>query len=163
MLKTLVVALLMTASAAVGQVIESPAGCIAQGGNAVCKLTYPNGNTVQTLADGTTWATVLPRTQRQVSVLMHPSAPTFRTILIANRDTDIANGPLSDKIQIEGDCAAHTYEIMGNEGMSGLNGTGYSMEDVGWSELTDAQGGRVIRKALPGSNVEIAFKLMCAQ
>jgi hypothetical protein len=42
-------------------------------------------------------------------------------------------------------------------------GGGYPMEDVDSSDLIDAQGGRTIRKVLPGSNVEIAFKLLCKQ
>jgi hypothetical protein len=164
MLKAMViVAVLMGTGAARGQVIETPVGCIALGGNAVCKLTYPNGNTIQTLADGTTWATVRPGTDEQVSIRMFPSAPTFRTVLIANRDTDILNGPQSDKIQLEGNCGARTFEIMGDEGMSGRNGSGYGMETASWGDLVDAQGGRQIHKVSPGSNVEIALKLLCQQ
>ena len=70
-------------------------------------VTLPNGNKLETLADGTVWAVLHPLDQLlaiQVTDAM-PTVSVFRTTIIINLpESDIVNAPQSERIQIEGEC-----------------------------------------------------------
>lgn len=124
-------------------------------------MILPNGNTAHQREDGTIWVST---PAGGVTVQITPAMPVneFTTNVILNRDTDTVNGAQSDQIQIQGNCSAKTYEIMGAIGFSGANGTGYPIENVSYTDLTDIQGGREIHRVIEGTNIEKGFKIACA-
>jgi hypothetical protein len=114
---TIIAAMLVTVSAWGQNPVQEPAGCgnAPLGKGTVCKLTYPNGNVLQVLADGSQWATV-GKVTVQIGVYMGAgpfgSTGNFTTTLIMGRpETDVVNGPKRDKILIQGDCNTKVYMI----------------------------------------------------
>lgn len=80
------------------------------------KLTLPNGNTIETLPNGETWATIYLQ-GKALAIQLTPNMPAtgqFQTNLVQNLpESDIVGAPQSVEIQIWGDCQTKTYQIMG--------------------------------------------------
>jgi hypothetical protein len=138
---------------------EEPPGCLSLPDGSVCKVRYPNGVVMQTLVDGSTWATVRANQDDQLSVQVNKAMPAegvFWTNIIQNEpESDILNGPKSEKIQIQGDCQTRTYEIMGGLLLSEKNGLGVPMGD--W----EMDG--VLRRVIPDTSIAHVFKMVCKQ
>ncbi len=133
---------------------ESPAGCLAATAhtNGPCKLTYPNGNVMETGADGTTWVTVKKRDIKFQVFSGVPVTGQFQTIIITKLpEGDIIEAPQFEKTSILGNCPSKTYQIMGTAitDPNGVFDSGTGPEDVA-------------RRVIPDTAVDIVFHVFCA-
>lgn len=132
---------------------ESPAGCLAATAhtNGPCKLTYPNGNVMETGVDGTTWVTVKKRDIRFQVFSGVPVTGQFQTIVITKLpEGDIIEAPQFEKTSILGDCQSKTYQIMGTAitDPNGVFDSGTGPENVA-------------RRVIPDTPVDIVFHVFC--
>jgi hypothetical protein len=118
------------------------------------QITGPKGGTIQQLADGTMWVTIHvagdPVTMELIPGM--PTKETFNTVVITNRsDDDIVAGyrPQSDRLDIQGDCQSRTYQIMGGEVLSGKDGGGIPLGDIG---IEDA-----LHRVMPDTDTPISL------
>ena len=82
------------------------------------------------------------------------SAKMFRTYLVANLpESDIVGAPQSVMTEVEGDCEARQYHVLGTLFFAGKNRSGMAMENTESEEFE--------RKLIPGSPFEKAFDLLC--
>jgi hypothetical protein len=132
---------------------ESPAGCLEATAhtNGPCKLTYPSGNIMETLADGTTWATI---TKLDIKFQVFSGLPTtgqFQTIIMTKLPHgNIIEAPQFEKTSILGNCQSKTYQIMGTATTdpNGVFDSGTDPEDVA-------------RRVIPDSPVDNVFRVFC--
>jgi len=142
-----------TSDALPNGVKESPAGCLEATAhtNGPCELTYPNGNTMETRTDGTTWVTIKKRNIRFQIFSGLPVTGQFQTIIITKLpEGDIIEAPQFEKTSILGDCQSRSYQIMGTA-MTDPNGvfdSGTGPENVA-------------RRVIPGTPVDIVFHAFC--
>jgi hypothetical protein len=132
---------------------ESPAGCLAATAhtNGPCKLTYPNGNVMETGADGTTWVTVKKHDIKFQVFSGVPVTGQFQTIVITKLpEGDIIEAPQFEKTSILGDCPSKTYQIMGTAitDQNGVFDSGTGPENVA-------------RRVIPDTPVDIVFHVFC--
>jgi hypothetical protein len=132
---------------------ESPTGCLAATAhtNGPCKLTYPNGNVMETGADRTTWVTIKKRDIKFQVFSGVPVTGQFQTIIITKLpEGDIIEAPQSEKTRILGDCQSKTYQIMGNAitDPNGVFNSGTGPENVA-------------RRVIPDTPVDIVFHVFC--
>lgn len=132
---------------------ESPAGCLAATAhtNGPCKLTYPNGNVMETGADGTTWATIKKRDIKFQVFSGVPVTGQFQTIIITKLpEGNIIEAPQFEKTSILGNCPSKTYQIMGTATTdpNGIFDSGTGPEDVA-------------RRVIPNTPVDIVFHVFC--
>lgn len=132
---------------------ESPAGCLAATAhtNGPCKLSYPNGNIMETRADGTSWVTIkkLDITFQVFSGL--PVTGQFQTIIITKLpEGDIIEAPQFEKVTILGDCQSKSYEVLGTAitDPNGFFDSGTGPEDVA-------------RRVIPNTPVDTVFRAFC--
>jgi hypothetical protein len=94
---------------------EEPPGCLEATAHTSgpCKITYPNGNGMATLADGSTWIFVKKDYRFQVFSGIGDIPGGFRTSIITKipQPADIIEAPQSEKILIYGECQSKTYQI----------------------------------------------------
>ncbi len=79
-------------------------------------LTLPNGNTVERLANGETWATIRPNGTPIAIQLTSgmPATGEFQTQIVMNLpESDILNAPQSEDIALWGYCDTKTYTVIG--------------------------------------------------
>jgi len=132
---------------------ESPAGCLEATAhtNGPCKITYPNGNIMETGADGTTWITIKRRDIKFQVFSGIPVTGQFQTIIITKLpEGDIIQAPQFEKTSILGDCQSKSYQIMGTA-MTDPNGvfdSGTGPENVA-------------RRVIPDTPVDIVFHVFC--
>jgi hypothetical protein len=132
---------------------ESPAGCLEATAhtNGPCKITYPNGNIMETGADGTTWITIKRRDIKFQVFSGIPVTGQFQTIIITKLpEGDIIQAPQFEKTSIVGDCQSKSYQIMGTA-MTDPNGvfdSGTGPENVA-------------RRVIPDTPVDIVFHVFC--
>lgn len=136
---------------------EDNAETLADGSKIVA---LPNGNKLESLADGTVWAVIHPNGE-MLAIQLDPSTmPTdagFETVMIINLpESDIVGAPQSERIQIQGNCRSRTYQIMGVLPYSGKNGGG--LPDVD-SAATEPEG--VLRKVMQKSLIWDVFNVAC--
>ena len=142
-----------TSDALPNGVKESPVGCLEATAhtNGPCKITYPNGNIMETGADGTTWITIKKRDIKFQVFSGIPVTGQFHTIIITKLpEGDIVEAPQFEKTSILGDCQSKSYEIMGNA-MTDPNGvfdSGTGPENVA-------------RRVIPDTPVDIVFRAFC--
>jgi hypothetical protein len=132
---------------------ESPAGCLAATAhtNGPCKLTYPNGNVLQTGSDGTTWITIKRGDIKFQVFSGMPVTGQFQTIMITRLpEGDIVEAPQFEKTKILGDCQSKTYQI-----------TGTAITDP--NRVFDSGAGPedVTRRVIPDTPVDIVFHVFC--
>jgi hypothetical protein len=133
---------------------EEPAGCLQATAhtNGPCKLIYPGGTVIETLADGNTWIE-LSGVRVQVPKGW-PFTSTFETYVIANLPpSDVVGAPQSEGIDIQGDCQSRIYGIVTGAFFQGPNGTG-GISDVLQSDLK-------YRHVEPKSPMDFAFTSLC--
>ena len=133
---------------------ESPAGCLEATAhtNGPCKLTYPNGNVMETGADGTTWVTVKKRDIKFQVFSGLPVTGQFQTIIITKLpEGDIIEAPQFEKTSIHGDCQSRTYQIWGTAitDPNGVFDSGTGPENVA-------------RRVIPDTPVDTVFHVFCA-
>jgi hypothetical protein len=142
-----------TSDALPNGVKESPAGCLEATAhtNGPCKLTYPNGNIMETRTDGTTWVTIKKRDITFQVFSGMPVTGQFQTIIITKLpEGDIIEAPQFEKTSIVGDCQSKSYQIMGTA-MTDPNGvfdSGTGPENVA-------------RRVIPDTPVDIVFRTFC--
>jgi hypothetical protein len=132
---------------------ESPAGCLAATAhtNGPCKLTYPNGNIMETGADGTTWVTIKKLDTKFQVFSGGPVTGQFQTIIITKLpEGDIIEAPQFEKTSILGHCQSKTYQIMGTAitDPNGVFDSGTGPEDVA-------------RRVIPDTPTDIVFHVFC--
>jgi hypothetical protein len=142
-----------TSDALPNGVKESPAGCLEATAhtNGPCELTYPNGNTMETRTDGTTWVTIKKRNIRFQIFSGLPVTGQFQTIIITKLpEGDIIEAPQFEKMSILGNCPSKTYQIMGTAitDPNGVFDSGTGPEDVA-------------RRVIPDTPVDIVFHVFC--
>lgn len=142
-----------TSDALPNGIIESPAGCLEATAhtNGPCKITYPNGNTMETGADGTTWITIKKRDIKFQVFSGIPVTGQFQTIIITKRpEGDIIQAPQFEKTSILGDCQSKSYQIMGTAKTdpNGVFDSGTGPENVA-------------RRVIPDTPVDIVFHVFC--
>jgi hypothetical protein len=132
---------------------ESPAGCLEATAhtNGPCKLTYPNGNIMETGADGTTWITV-KKSDIKFQVFSNiPVTGQFKTIIVTKLpEGDIIEAPQFVKTSILGDCQSRTYQIWGTAitDPNGVFDSGTAPESVA-------------RRVIPDTPVDTVFHVFC--
>jgi hypothetical protein len=132
---------------------ESPAGCLEATAhtNGPCKLTYPNGNTMETRTDGTTWLTIKKLDIKFQIFSGLPVTGQFQTIIITKLpEGDIVEAPQFERMLILGNCQSKTYQIM-STATTDPNG----VFDAG----TDPE--NVMRRVLPDTPVDTVFRVFC--
>ncbi|MGO9438183.1 MAG: hypothetical protein ACLP00_28260 [Terracidiphilus sp.] len=132
---------------------ESPAGCLEATAhtNGPCKITYPNGNIMETGADGTTWITIKRRDIKFQVFSGIPVTGQFQTIIITKLpEGDIIQAPQFEKTSILGDCQSESYQIMGTA-MTDPNGV--------FNSGTGPE--NVARRVIPDTPVDIVFHVFC--
>jgi hypothetical protein len=132
---------------------ESTVGCLAATAhtNGPCKLTYPNGNIMETRADGTTWVTIKKLDIKFQVFSDLPVTGLFQTNIITKLpESDIIEAPQFEKTNILGDCQSKTYQIMGTliTDPNGFFDYGSGPEDVK-------------RRVIPDTPVDIVFRAFC--
>ena len=132
---------------------ESPAGCLEATAhtNGPCKLTFPSGNIMETLADGTTWATIKKLDIKFQVFSGLPTTGQFQTIIVTKLSQgDIIEAPQFEKTIILGNCQSKTYQIMGTAitDPNGVFDSGTDPEDVA-------------RRVIPDSPVDNVFRVFC--
>lgn len=133
---------------------ESPAGCLEATAhtNSPCKITYPNGNIMETGADGTTWVTIKKLDIKFQVFSGIPVTGQFQTIIITKRpEGDVIEAPQFEKTSILGDCQSRTYQIWGTA-ITDPNG------------VFDSETGpeSVARRVIPDTPVDKVFRVFCA-
>jgi hypothetical protein len=132
---------------------QEPAGCLQATAHTSgpCKLTYPNGMSVETFADGTTWVdmkdyrfqifkesgTITGNFQDTVIIKM-PMAP------------DVIQKQQWEKLSIYGDCVDRSYVVYGSL-FTDVNG--YFTIDGGMENFK--------RRVMPGTALDSVFKFTC--
>jgi hypothetical protein len=142
-----------TSDAPPNGVKESPAGCLEATAhtNGPCKITYPNGNIMETGTDGTTWVTIKKRDIKFQVFSGIPVTGQFQTIIITKLpEGDIIEAPQFEKTSILGDCQSKSYQIMGTA-MTDPNGV--------FDSGTDPE--NVARRVIPDTPVDIVFHVFC--
>jgi hypothetical protein len=132
---------------------ESPAGCLEATAhtNGPCKLTYPNGNIMETGVDRTTWLTVKKRDIKFQVFSNIPVTGQFQTIIITKLpEGDIIEAPQFVKTSILGDCQSRTYQIWGTAitDPNGVFDSGTGPENVA-------------RRVIPDTPVDTVFHVFC--
>lgn len=142
-----------TSDALPNGVKESPAGCLEATAhtNGPCKITYPNGNIMETGADGTTWVTIKKLDIKFQVFSGIPVTGQFRTIIITKLpEGDIIEDPQFEKTSILGDCQSRTYQIWGTAitDPNGVFDSGTGPENVA-------------RRVIPDTPVDTVFSVFC--
>jgi hypothetical protein len=142
-----------TSNALPNGVKESPAGCLEATAhtNGPCKLTYPNGNVMETGADGTTWLTIKKLDIKFQVFSGIPVTGQFQTIIITKLpEGDIIEAPQFEKTSIHGDCQSRTYQIWGTAitDPNGVFDSGTGPENVA-------------RRVIPDTPVDNVFRAFC--
>ena len=132
---------------------ESPAGCLEATAhtNGPCKLTYPNGNVMETGADGTTWVAVKKRDIKFQVFSGIPVTGQFQTIIITKLpEGDIIEAPQFEKTSIHGDCQSRTYQIWGTAitDPNGVFDSGTGPDNVA-------------RRVIPDTPLDTVFRAFC--
>jgi hypothetical protein len=133
---------------------ESPAGCLDATAhtNGPCKLTYPNGNIMETGPDGTTWVTIKKFDTKFQLFSGIPVTGQFQTTIITKLpEGDIVEAPQFEKTIIHGDCQSRTYQIWGTA-ITDANGV--------FDSGTDPE--NVARRVIPDTPVDSVFNVFCA-
>lgn len=118
-------------------------------------LTLPNGNTVETLADGEVWVTLHLGPAFRITPDM-PTAGQFRTAIVENLpESNIVGAPQSMEIQILGDCQTKTFQVWGVLPYDGKMRAGSPEAQLatGPEEVT--------RRVETGSPMERVFHVVC--
>jgi hypothetical protein len=151
-------ALLLAAhGAARAQVVEDPPGCLAATAhtNGPCKLTYPNGNTIATGADGRTWVKLHNFGDFKFEVgqgMAGTITGVFRTLVIVPLPSgDAIVAPQSEMMDIEADCRSRQYRV---QGTTVTDPNGFYTGDLGAEDFA--------RRVLPGSPMETVLRMICA-
>jgi hypothetical protein len=132
---------------------ESPAGCLEATAhtNGPCKLTYPNGNVMETGADGTTWITVKKRNIKFQIFSGIPVSGQFQTSIIAKLpEGDIIEAPQFEETRIFGDCQSRTYQIVG-----------IAITDPNGFFNTETGPENVVRRVIHDTPVDTVFHVFC--
>jgi hypothetical protein len=142
-----------TSDALPNGVKESPAGCLEATAhtNGPCKITYPNGNIMETGADGTTWVTIKKLDIKFQVFSGIPVTGQFQTIIITKLpEGDIIEAPQFEKTSIHGDCQSRTYQIWGTAitDPNGVFDSGTGPENVA-------------RRVIPDTPVDNVFRVFC--
>lgn len=160
MLKAMVIAVLMMASAGAWGQTQEPAGCLeaTRHSNGPCKLTYPNGAVIETRADGRTWMTLPTPDKFRFEVGKGEIASVtgqFRKNIVMNlpMEADIIQAPQSEMMEIMGDCQSKTFQVYGTM-VTDVNGV--------YDGDTNSSPENFARRVMPGSPMEIVFKTICA-
>lgn len=121
-------------------------------------ITLPDGNTIETLPNGETWA-ILHIKGEPLGVQLTPNMPAtgeFQTFLIRNLpESNIVGAPQSVKIHILGNCQSKTIQIMGMLPYSEKMGGGLPDPE----HAIDSEG--VVRKVDPASPLAHVLKVAC--
>lgn len=142
-----------TSDALPNGVEESPAGCLEATAHTdgPCKITYPNGNIMETGADGTTWVTIKKLDIKFQVFSGIPVTGHFQTIIITKLpEGDIIEAPQFENTSILGDCQSRSYQIMGTA-MTDPNG----VFDPGTGPEN------VARRVIHDTPVDAVFRVFC--
>jgi hypothetical protein len=142
-----------TSDALPNGVKESPAGCLEATAhtNGPCKITYLNGNIMETGADGTTWVTIKKLDIKFQVFSGIPVTGQFQSIIITKLpEGDIIEAPQFEKTSILGDCQSRTYQIWGTAitDPNGVFDSGTGPENVA-------------RRVIPDTPVDNVFRVFC--
>jgi hypothetical protein len=131
---------------------EEPAGCLEQQSNP-CKLTYPNGNLLETLGDGTTWIEIHEQRVRiEVKKGWPFTSGVESNIWFLLPPSDVIGAPQAEMIHIEGECQSRTYRI---------DATTLCASKVGRCDGEILDGDYLSRRVEPGTTMALAFGLLC--
>jgi hypothetical protein len=134
---------------------QDPAGCLQATAHTggPCKVTYPNGLSARTFADGTTWIDIKGEYRFQVGKAFGTITGNFMdTVIIKTPQApDIIQAPQFEKLSIYGDCAENTYIIWG---LLFTDPNGYFTIDGGGPE-------DVKRRVMPNTPMATVFKFAC--
>jgi hypothetical protein len=142
-----------TSDALPNDVKESPAGCLEATAhtNGPCKITYPNGNIMETGVDGTTWVTIKKLDMKFQVFSGIPVTGLFQTIIITKLpESDLIEAPQFEKTSIQGDCQSRTYQIWGTAitDPNGVFDSGIGPENVA-------------RRVIPDTPADTVFNVFC--
>jgi hypothetical protein len=142
-----------TSDALPNGVKEAPSGCLEATAhtNGPCKITYPNGNILETGADGTTWVTIEKLDIKFQVFSGIPISGQFQTIIITKLpEGDIIEAPQFEKTSILGDCQSRTYQIWGTaiSDPNGVFDSGTGPENVA-------------RRVIPDTPIDNVFRVFC--
>jgi hypothetical protein len=155
MKKLLLLVSLLTAGVAHAQepIKQEPAGCLQATAhtNGPCKITFPNGNSMATLTDGTTWFYGNDY-HFQVSRNIGEVTGSFYKVVTIKipQPEDIIEAPQFEKMEIWGNCKAKTYQVWS---LAFTDANGFFGEPIGPETVT--------RRVMPDTPMAMVFKLTC--
>lgn len=121
-------------------------------------LAILQATTVKTLTNGEVWTTIYLRGE-PLAFQLTPDMPTagqFHTFIVRPLPaSDIVGSPQSVKIDVQGDCAGKTYQVMGELPYFGAMGSG--LPDA--EHATGPEG--VTRRVEPDSPMAHVFNVVC--
>jgi hypothetical protein len=154
--KTLIVIGALFAASALGawaQAKQDPPGCVEATAhtNGPCKITLPNGMSIATLADGSTWMDMKDY-RFQVFKEFGTITGNFRdtVILPIPQEPDVIQAKQYEKLTIYGDCADNSYIVYD---VTFTDANGYFTIDGGMEDVK--------RRVMPGTPMETVFKFAC--
>jgi hypothetical protein len=135
--------------------VQEPPGCLQATAHTggPCRLTYSNGMSIATLADGSTWVDMHGDYRFQIFKEVGNITGHFQTVVVINipQPADIIQAPQAEKLKIYGDCPSETYTIWG---VIFTDPNGYFTIDGGGPE-------NVKRRVLPNTPMDTVFKMTC--
>jgi hypothetical protein len=122
------------------------------------KLSVPDTDSIQTLANGEVWVTIHPNGAPVAFEFLKgmPSDAGFTTEIVENLPaSDMAGAPQSVQIEISGDCSSKTYTILGMLPYSGKMRAGEPQTSL----MTGPE--NVLKLVHPGSPIDQVFEVVC--
>jgi hypothetical protein len=124
----------------------------------MAKLSMPEEDNVQTLANGEVWVTIHPNGAPVAFEFLKgmPTYAGFTTEIVENLPaSETTEAPQSVQIEISGDCQSKTYTILGMLPYSGKMRTGLPRPAL----MTGPE--NVLKLVHPGSPMEQVFAVVC--
>jgi hypothetical protein len=136
------------------EVKQEPAGCLQATAhtNGPCKITFPNGNSMATLTDGTTWFYGNDYHFQVSRNIGEVTGSFYKAVTIKiPQPEDIIEAPQFERMYIYGDCRSKTYQVWS---VQFTDPNGFFEEGSGPENVT--------RRVMPDTPMAMVFKLTCA-